>query len=85
MANIDKSSLSYQTLAQLKAAGRKTTAGEIVSALIEANPDKEIASASIGSFLNKFDVYKVANRFTSIRARRQKATWTRHMPYISIM
>jgi hypothetical protein len=59
---VDKSSLSYQTLAQLKAVGGKTTAGEIVSALQEANPDKEIASASIGSFLNKFDVHKVAKK-----------------------
>jgi pyruvate/2-oxoglutarate dehydrogenase complex dihydrolipoamide acyltransferase (E2) component len=62
MANIDKSSLSYQTLAQLKAQGGKATAGEIVSALREANPEKEIAPASIGSFLNKFDVYKVAKK-----------------------
>jgi len=62
MANIDKSSLSYQTLAQLKAQGGKTTAGEIVSALQEANPDKKIASTSIGAFLNKFDVYKVVKK-----------------------
>jgi hypothetical protein len=62
MANIDKSSLSYQTLAQLKARGGKTTAGEIVSALREANPEKEIASTSIGAFLNKFDLYKVARK-----------------------
>jgi predicted transcriptional regulator len=62
MANIDKSSLSYQTLAQLKAIGGKTTAGEIVSALQAANPDKEIASTSIGAFLNKFDVYKVVKK-----------------------
>ena len=60
--NVDKSSLSYQTLAQLKAAGGKTTAGEIVSALQEANPDKEITSATIGSFLNKFDMRKVAKK-----------------------
>jgi hypothetical protein len=62
MANVHKNSLSYQTLAQLKAIGGKTTAGEIVSALQAANPDKEIASASIGSFLNRFDVYKVAKK-----------------------
>ncbi len=62
MADIDKNSLSYQTLAQLKDAGGKTTAAEIVSALQTANPDKKIASASIGSFLNRFDVYKVAKK-----------------------
>ena len=62
MANIDKSSLSYQTLAQLKAQGGKTTVGEIVSALQAANPGKEIAPTSIGAFLNRFDVYRVAKK-----------------------
>jgi len=62
MASIDKNSLSYQTLAQLKATGKETTTGEIVRALQKANPDKEIASTSIGSFLNRFAVYKVAKK-----------------------